>query len=285
MSAGAAATAWITAAIAVVMAAVVAPLPADARQRTLIQGPPIAAARAAATCRSGRGSRQPRLRASTRTRNQQRRVRVMACDAAHRLRRRAATRRRTRARDGAPNRPARRPRAAIQAAAPRARPAGRQRGAPAGDPGVAIADFDFSPGTTTIHVGDTVTWTNGGPSSHTATARDGSFNTGVLKKGASASHTFTAAGTFSYFCEIHPFMHGTIVVLAAVSKPSTAAPSTAAPSTPASAATSASTTPATALPQLPLTGLDLTTVLCAGLLLGTIGVAIHAAVTATADRS
>ena len=70
----------------------------------------------------------------------------------------------------------------------------------------------FFPQTVTIHVGDTVTWTNAGPSEHSATAYDHSFNTGLLKKGSSASHTFTQAGTVTYFCSIHPFMHGTVVV-------------------------------------------------------------------------
>ncbi len=84
----------------------------------------------------------------------------------------------------------------------------------ANDTSVTISDFQFTPATITIHVGDTVTWTNHGPSAHTATANNGSFNTGVLQKGHSASHTFTTAGTFTYICQIHPFMHGTVVVLA-----------------------------------------------------------------------
>jgi plastocyanin len=84
----------------------------------------------------------------------------------------------------------------------------------AGDPGDTISDFTFTPGSLTVHVGDTVTWTNNGPSQHTATANNGSFNTGLLHKGASGSHTFTTAGTFTYFCQVHPFMKGTIVVLA-----------------------------------------------------------------------
>ncbi len=86
---------------------------------------------------------------------------------------------------------------------------------------VTIADFQFSPATITIHVGDTVTWVNNGPSAHTATANDGSFNTGVLQKGHSASHTFTKAGTFTYICMIHPFMHGTVVVLASTTSTTT----------------------------------------------------------------
>ena len=89
--------------------------------------------------------------------------------------------------------------------------------AAAGDPADTISDFKFTPGSLTIHVGDTVTWTNNGPTDHTATANDGSFNTGTLKKGQSASHTFTKAGTFAYICSIHPFMKGTIVVEASTS--------------------------------------------------------------------
>ena len=83
----------------------------------------------------------------------------------------------------------------------------------AGDPSDTISDFVFTPSTITIHVGDTVTWTNVGPTAHTATANDGSFDTGTLQKGQSGSHTFTSAGTFAYICKIHPFMHGTVVVL------------------------------------------------------------------------
>jgi plastocyanin len=83
------------------------------------------------------------------------------------------------------------------------------------DPSDTISDYKFTPGSLTIHVGDTVTWTNDGPSAHTATANDHSFDTGILQKAQSGSHTFSQAGTFAYFCTIHPFMHGTIVVLAA----------------------------------------------------------------------
>src|SRR5436309_15852631 len=61
---------------------------------------------------------------------------------------------------------------------------------------VAIKDFSFGPGSITIHVGDTVTWVNNGPTDHTATANNGSFDTGTLKKGQSGSHTFNSAGSF-----------------------------------------------------------------------------------------
>jgi plastocyanin len=149
----------------------------------------------------------------------------------------------------------------------------------AGDPGVTISDFKFTPGATTVHVGDTITWTNDGPSPHSATANNGSFDTGLLSKGQSGSHTFTQAGTFTYFCKIHPFMHGTVVVLAS----STATSPTTTPSsaTPASASTTPTgpTSPTAAVestvPQLPMTGMNLGGALFAGLLLLGLGLALR----------
>ena len=84
----------------------------------------------------------------------------------------------------------------------------------AGDPSDSIVDYKFEPASITVHVGDTITWTNNGQQPHTATANNGSFNTGTIKPGSSASHTFSTAGTFAYICSIHPFMHGTVVVVA-----------------------------------------------------------------------
>ncbi|MGH2824297.1 MAG: plastocyanin/azurin family copper-binding protein, partial [Thermoleophilaceae bacterium] len=82
---------------------------------------------------------------------------------------------------------------------------------------VTIRDFEFAPGSVTIGAGDTVTWNNQGPTPHSATAKDGSFDTGVYGEGQSRSHTFEQAGTFSYFCTPHPFMRGTVTVQAASS--------------------------------------------------------------------
>jgi LPXTG-motif cell wall-anchored protein len=137
----------------------------------------------------------------------------------------------------------------------------------AGDPSDTISDFQFSPASITIHVGDTVSWTNNGPSPHTATADGGSFDTGTLQKGQSGSHTFTQAGTFTYFCRIHPFMHGTVVVAAAAGSGSTQ--TTPATGTQSSAGSGTATTPAAAstTPGLPATGLDLVSILIAGLLM------------------
>jgi plastocyanin len=80
---------------------------------------------------------------------------------------------------------------------------------------VTMGDFFFSAASVTVHVGDTVTWHNSGQAPHTATANDGSFDTGTINAGGSGSHTFNSAGTFSYICTIHPQMKGTIRVLAA----------------------------------------------------------------------
>ena len=82
---------------------------------------------------------------------------------------------------------------------------------------VTISDFKFTPDTVTVNEGDTVTWTNDGPTVHTATAEDGSFDTGTLRKGDSGSATFTQAGTINYICSPHPYMKGKVVVQAASS--------------------------------------------------------------------
>jgi plastocyanin len=76
---------------------------------------------------------------------------------------------------------------------------------------VTITTVAFQPKTLHVSRGTTVTFFNSSKTSHTATRR-GSFETGVIKPGKSASIRFTKKGTFSYFCRIHPFMHGTIVV-------------------------------------------------------------------------
>jgi LPXTG-motif cell wall-anchored protein len=80
-----------------------------------------------------------------------------------------------------------------------------------------ISDYKYTPSTITVTAGESVTWNNSGPTGHSATADDGSFDTGILSKGASGSHTFSKAGTYSFHCTPHPFMKGTVVVTAASS--------------------------------------------------------------------
>jgi plastocyanin len=87
----------------------------------------------------------------------------------------------------------------------------------AADRGIRIQDFAFGPRTVTITAGDRVTWTNRDSVEHTATARNGSFDTGLLGQGESRSMRFSVAGTYRYVCTPHPTMTGTIVVRAASS--------------------------------------------------------------------
>lgn len=87
------------------------------------------------------------------------------------------------------------------------------------DRDVRIGDFDYAPATVTIRVGDTVTWTNRDPVEHTATATNGSFDTGLIAPDGSARIRFTRAGTYAYLCTPHPDMRGTVVVRARSSRP------------------------------------------------------------------
>src|SRR5262249_45172991 len=77
---------------------------------------------------------------------------------------------------------------------------------------VRIADFSFTPPTLNVTAGARVTWVNGGPSNHTLTANDGSFDSGTIQRNANFGFTFATAGTFAYHCSIHPTMAGTVTV-------------------------------------------------------------------------
>lgn len=85
-------------------------------------------------------------------------------------------------------------------------------GAAASTDKVTIADFAFDPETIRVDAGTEVTWTNADDATHTATADDGSFDTGDLGKGDSKSVTLRKAGTYTYFCRFHPFMKATVEV-------------------------------------------------------------------------
>ena len=78
---------------------------------------------------------------------------------------------------------------------------------------VVIGNFNFSPKTFTVPVGATVTWTNHDNVPHVVTSANNQFQKSpVLKAGQSFSNTFATAGTYSYFCSIHPRMTGKIIV-------------------------------------------------------------------------
>ncbi|MGA2811826.1 MAG: cupredoxin family copper-binding protein [Candidatus Acidiferrum sp.] len=79
---------------------------------------------------------------------------------------------------------------------------------------VKIDNFSFGPGTITVPVGTTVTWTNRDDIPHTVVSADDpkAFKSKVLDTDERFSYTFTKAGTFNYFCSVHPKMTGKVVV-------------------------------------------------------------------------
>ena len=77
---------------------------------------------------------------------------------------------------------------------------------------VSIVNFSFSSANLTITKGTTVTWKNNDGVTHTVTADDGSFDSGSIVPGSSYSHTFAAAGTFAYHCNIHSTMTAKVTV-------------------------------------------------------------------------
>ena len=100
----------------------------------------------------------------------------------------------------------------------------------------------FIPTTATVEVGATVTWSNTDNAAHTATAGSavdgpsGVFDSSLIMAGGSYSYTADTAGTFDYFCMVHPWMEGTIIVEAAGAAEAAAAEAAAAEAAAAEAA-------------------------------------------------
>ena len=80
---------------------------------------------------------------------------------------------------------------------------------------VKIGNFTFNPKQVTVKAGDTVTWVNNDDIPHTVTSKTLVFRSKALDSDDKFSFTFTAPGSFDYFCSLHPMMTGTIVVEAA----------------------------------------------------------------------
>jgi len=86
--------------------------------------------------------------------------------------------------------------------------------AQAADVSVKIDNFTFGPQRLSVKLGDTVVWTNEDDIPHTVVSIS-RFRSAALDTGDKFSFTFTKAGTYEYFCGLHPQMQGTIVVEAA----------------------------------------------------------------------
>ncbi|MDH3385954.1 MAG: plastocyanin/azurin family copper-binding protein [Nitrosopumilus sp.] len=74
-----------------------------------------------------------------------------------------------------------------------------------------VSEF-YVPSSISISLSETVTWTNEDDTEHTVTSiSDGIFNSGLFGTSQSFSHKFTADGTYQYFCQLHPWMTGTVI--------------------------------------------------------------------------
>ncbi len=86
-----------------------------------------------------------------------------------------------------------------------------------GAPGCEATEC-YTPSTVTIAAGGTVTFSNTDTAPHTSTSGsaadgpDGVFDTSLIMANASYSVTLSDAGTYTYFCMVHPWMEGTIIV-------------------------------------------------------------------------
>ena len=76
----------------------------------------------------------------------------------------------------------------------------------------------FIPTTATIRAGGIITWVNGDTAAHTATAGtptdgpSGVWDSSLIMAGGSYSYTADTAGTYDYFCMVHPWMEGVVIV-------------------------------------------------------------------------
>ncbi|KXS43822.1 MAG: hypothetical protein AWU59_892 [Methanolobus sp. T82-4] len=77
---------------------------------------------------------------------------------------------------------------------------------------IEIRGFAFQPESITIEPGTTVVWTNYDTSQHTVTSAGGIFDSGLFGEGETFEYTFTELGTYEYFCTVHQFMEGEVIV-------------------------------------------------------------------------
>lgn len=84
-------------------------------------------------------------------------------------------------------------------------------------PGCDKTDWCYTPSEITVDVGKTVTWLNDDSGLHTVTSGyydtpDGMFDSGHIDPETTFSYAFEKAGSFHYFCNLHPWMEGTVIV-------------------------------------------------------------------------
>jgi plastocyanin len=77
---------------------------------------------------------------------------------------------------------------------------------------ITIDNFSFKRDTITVPLGTTVVWENDDDIPHNVVATDGEFRSSALDTENKFAFTFNKAGTFDYFCSLHSFMKGQVVV-------------------------------------------------------------------------
>lgn len=82
---------------------------------------------------------------------------------------------------------------------------------------VQLIDFEMSPALLAVPAGTQVEFSNAGRAPHSATHREGDFDSGILAPGGTFSHVFDIQGIFEFFCVVHPTMVGRIEVQAPLS--------------------------------------------------------------------
>ncbi len=83
----------------------------------------------------------------------------------------------------------------------------------AGAGAVAIDNFSFAPAMASVPAGTTITWTNRDDIPHNVVSTERTFKSPVLDTDEQFSHRFDKAGTYQYFCSLHPKMTGQIIVV------------------------------------------------------------------------
>ncbi|HUU47612.1 MAG TPA: plastocyanin/azurin family copper-binding protein [Nitrosopumilaceae archaeon] len=115
-----------------------------------------------------------------------------------------------------------------------------------------VSEF-YVPSAISVSLSETITWTNQDDTEHTVTSRSsGVFNSGLFGTSQSFSHQFTVDGTYEYFCQLHPWMTGTVIAGKGGDVSAPPEPTPQSPSNPAPVPTPTPTpTPTPSNPQSP----------------------------------
>lgn len=104
----------------------------------------------------------------------------------------------------------------IAQAGPSAAPAAMTAATPAVV--VHLKNYKYAPAVVRIKPGETVEWINDDNDAHTVDSTTKAFDSGGLDQNDTFTHAFTSAGSFAYFCSLHPYMKGVVIVASSPAK-------------------------------------------------------------------